>query len=593
MRGKPRRRRADIDDQIDQRGIRLEQRKKLHPRGQPRKEAVELAQRLFGACSAVHALQDLGLDAPEDRLRPVRAQRRIMRPGLDDRLGLGAKIGALGHRAGGKERPRQRLDPGQPILQPRRPGRGIARPHHPRDPVDPLGRGRHQLCLRIVHHLDAMLDLAMLAVVIGQFARHIGGHPTLDGQFRQPPHGGAVAQIGVTPARDQLPCLGEEFDLADTALTQLQIVPGHLDRTAQPLVGANAQPHVMGILNRGEIQMLAPDKGGQRLQKPLARRDVARTGPRLDIGGALPGPPLRLVIKLRRPHRDADGRDRSIRAQPQICAKDIALGGDVIDQGRHFPRHPDKGRPRLHPVIGGELGLVEKADQVDIRGIIELERPHLAHRQSHHATRAGGVVRPLARQLAPADLIGDKTAQSQIDSRVGKLRQRQSDPFQRPDAPQIGQRGQHRHPPLRPAQLGPQRLKLNRLQPGDLGLERRQQIARQRGAKPLRLALQKPGQIGRTARRARDQIPDFGRKIAVTGGDIGATGRVKGDRRAGQAGCKAHGARLSAAGAGSMGGKSPCPFTLAKISRGVRGAAPPAGSPRPCRGEISPGRGCK
>ncbi len=55
-------------------------------------------------------------------------------------------------------------------------------------------------------------------------------------------------------------------------------------------------------------------------------------------------------------------------------------------------------------------------------------------------------------------------AQGQIDGAVGQVGQRAGHLLQRPDAAQIGQRRQQRHPPLGAAQRHAQGIRVQRLQ---------------------------------------------------------------------------------------------------------------------------------
>ena len=86
----------------------------------------------------------------------------------------------------------------------------------------------------------------------------------------------ALAQVGVAAADDELAGLGEELDLADAALAELQVVAGHLDRAGEALVGADAQPHVVGVLDRGEVEVAAPDEGAEAVEEGRAGGDARR-----------------------------------------------------------------------------------------------------------------------------------------------------------------------------------------------------------------------------------------------------------------------------------------------------------------------------
>jgi hypothetical protein len=157
--------------------------------------------------------------------------------------------------------------------------------------------------LRVVHHLQAMLHLAVVKVKLGQLAGHLGRNPPLFGKCCKAAKRRAVAQIGVAASGDQLAGLGEEFDLADAAHAQLHVVAFDRDGTVQLAMVTDAQAHVVGVLNRCKIKVFAPDKGRQGFQEPVAGGDVAPARTRLDIGGPLPRSSDTFVIAFGSGHR--------------------------------------------------------------------------------------------------------------------------------------------------------------------------------------------------------------------------------------------------------------------------------------------------
>ena len=233
------------------------------------------------------------------------------------------------------------------------------------DAGDTLGGCWHGVGLLIAHHLQAMFHFTVGKIKPGQLIGHRLRHPIFGGQRLQSAQRGTVAQGGIAPSGDELAGLGEKLDLADAALAEFHVMPLDRQPPIQPAVFADAQAHVMGVLNGREIQMLAPDKGGERFEKPIARLKVAATGAGLDIGGALPCAALGLVITVGGGHRQADRGDRGIGAQPQIGAKDIAAGHGVAEQGRHLAGDANKGGAGLLPVSTIAV-LVKKADQIDV-----------------------------------------------------------------------------------------------------------------------------------------------------------------------------------------------------------------------------------
>src|SRR5258707_9578587 len=96
-------------------------------------------------------------------------------------------------------------------------------------------------------------------------------------------------------AADQLLGLREKLDFADAAAPDLDIMA--LDRDlALPAKRLHLPLHVMHVGKCREIQMLAPDEGRDFRNQRLAGPRVAGAGPRLDHGGAFPGPPFPLII---------------------------------------------------------------------------------------------------------------------------------------------------------------------------------------------------------------------------------------------------------------------------------------------------------
>ena len=177
---------------------------------------------------------------------------------------MGGKFRAIFHRAGGKE-PFGKLISARQTVQQTAAKRRIVLPAEGRDPRHPFGSDRQVMGLLVIHHLDAVLQLAVLGIKRGKVRGDGLRQPVFRGQGGKPAQGGTVAQGQIAPARDQLPGLGEEFDLADTALTEFHVMPLDRHGTVQATMLADAQAHVMGILNRREIEMFAPDKRRQRL----------------------------------------------------------------------------------------------------------------------------------------------------------------------------------------------------------------------------------------------------------------------------------------------------------------------------------------
>src|SRR3982074_1400546 len=102
----------------------------------------------------------------------------------------------------------------------------------------------------------------------------------------------------MTSAGDQLLGLRKEFDLANTATPDLDVVTFDSD-LALPAKSLHLPLHVMHIGQCREIEMLAPDKGRDLSDQRVAGFRIAGAGPRLDHRGPLPGSPFPFIIMQR------------------------------------------------------------------------------------------------------------------------------------------------------------------------------------------------------------------------------------------------------------------------------------------------------
>src|SRR6185295_7159680 len=97
------------------------------------------------------------------------------------------------------------------------------------------------------------------------------------------------------------------------------------------------------VLNRSEVQMLAPDEWFHRFQEARAGRGIAGTLARFDPGGAFPILSHALVVELGGLSGDGDLGGPGIGPQAEIDSKDVAVDGglgekldeslDQIDRG--------------------------------------------------------------------------------------------------------------------------------------------------------------------------------------------------------------------------------------------------------------------
>ena len=165
----------------------------------------------------------------------------------------------------------------------------------PRKLLHRLGIFGQRVGLLVCHHLQAVFDPPQEFVGGGKFVARLNRDPVTRSQpierLQRRPH----PQFGMPAAGNQLLGLREEFDLADAAAPDLDVVT--LDRDfALPAINLHLPLHVVHVGQRGKIQVLAPDERRELRQQCFACLQVARTGPRLDHGGAFPGTAFALVI---------------------------------------------------------------------------------------------------------------------------------------------------------------------------------------------------------------------------------------------------------------------------------------------------------
>src|SRR6266567_1119379 len=141
--------------------------------------------------------------------------------------------------------------------------------------------------LRVVDHLQAVLEAAQKAVIVDQFSRSrridaAGSRKTAQGIASR-----SNLQLADPAAPDQLLGLGEEFDLPDTAPTGFNIVGFDVDSPAAPMRIDLALDRV-DVLDRREVEVFSPDEGPQLTQKALRGNAIAGDRARLDQGSAFP-----------------------------------------------------------------------------------------------------------------------------------------------------------------------------------------------------------------------------------------------------------------------------------------------------------------
>src|ERR1700730_19408070 len=142
------------------------------------------------------------------------------------------------------------------------------------DPLDPGAVRRESMRLRVIDHLQAVLEAAQKAVIVDQFfrGRRIDAAGTCE--TAQCLASRPSLQPGDPAAPDKLLGLGEEFDLPDTAATGFDIVAFDRDSPATAMRIDLALDRV-DVLDRREVEVLSPDEGPQFAQKALRGDAIA------------------------------------------------------------------------------------------------------------------------------------------------------------------------------------------------------------------------------------------------------------------------------------------------------------------------------
>ena len=194
--------------------------------------------------------------------------------------------------------------------------------------------------------------------------------------------------------------------------------------------------------NAAKSRCLRQTKGAMSASSASPAFASPAQGARLDHRGALPGAPFPLVIIKRgfRRHRHL-GRGR-IRPQPQVDAEHVAVAGALLQQPRQRLRDPHEKRLRLDVGRQRRRGQIEEHDQVDVAGIIQLARAHLAHREHHQAAALFGALGIRRLQPAACSLLPQQIAQRRLHRSHREIGQAGGDAHHRPDPADVAQRDQ-------------------------------------------------------------------------------------------------------------------------------------------------------
>jgi hypothetical protein len=312
-----------------------------------------------------------------------------------------------------------------------------------------IGR-RQRVRLLVIDHLETMFERAKKTIGLLQFFRRPGCDPFLCGELIQHETGLLATQIVVAATRDQLLGLHEEFDFANAAPSELDVVTGHRNDT-MAADGVDLALHGMNVVDGGEVEVPAPDVGRQRFQQALARGNIAGDGACLDEGGALPVLAAALVVAFGGGKRDSDGRTAGIGAEAEVGSEDIALRRPLLKHLHEILREPHEELAVIEPVLQGKLPRLVEDDEIDVARIVEFAGAVFAHPEDDEARsfRRHFLRRP---QHLPARCgVSQKPEDGTFDGAVGKGRERLRHLLELPGAGDVGHCDQERGFRLRKA----------------------------------------------------------------------------------------------------------------------------------------------
>ncbi|MCY1514939.1 hypothetical protein D9M68_495070 [compost metagenome] len=263
---------------------------------------------------------------------------------------------------------------------------------------------RQQMGLRVLAVLQGMFGAPQVAVSFLQAPGVLLGHQARDAFRMQRFQQAALLQGGHAAAADQLGKLHHEFNLADAAVAQLDVVRA-VDAAAR--LGAPL-PVLADAFSQGaqggqgiEIEILAVDEGhAQAFQLPrlggaiAAFERLGRHQPRLEPRITFPFAALADQVVLQRVQAPCQGAGIAIGAQPQVGPEDLPVGVHFRQHGHHAPR-----QAAVELVVAdaaravGLAFLAVQHDQVDVGGHVQFAAAELAHAHDQHFLRfAGGGV---------------------------------------------------------------------------------------------------------------------------------------------------------------------------------------------------------
>ena len=250
---------------------------------------------------------------------------------------------------------------------------------------------RHAVGLLARRELDAMLEAPEHEIRVREVPLFAFGHEAVCPQAPERVDRVRTANAGLA-APYELEALREEFDLADPAPADLQVVVD-----AGPCLGPRAMEHPGQLVDDAGVDRAPPHEWRERAEETRAEVRVSGDGARPDEGRALPASPPRLVVAFRCRERVDQRPTRSLGTQAQVDAPHDAVVGRFVERRDEPLRDPCEmlvqrvraARRRARndkPVVR----FVEE-HEVDVAAGVELATPELAHADDRE--RARGAVR--------------------------------------------------------------------------------------------------------------------------------------------------------------------------------------------------------
>ncbi len=303
--------------------------------------------------------------------------------------------------------------------------------------------------LLVVEKLDPVLDTAQEDITRGQRLRGVRLHQAAVDQPLQAAQRAACADLGELPAADDQHQLDDEFDLADAAARQLDVV-GAVGAACGAGLGllADLVVQLAQALENAVVEVAAVDEGrDQRTQRQ--RASAFDRAARSDDAALEPGKPFPLAalhLQVLFQHRQADHRRPrvAVRPQGQVDAEDETVLGGVADQ-RIQPLDDvaevfvERHRARTGAVARGQPVFFVDVDQVDVGRDVQLARAELAHADDPQLDTLALFV-----QWRAMPLVGFRFGlrQRQFERRLGQRRHAGGDVVER----RAGFGVQHRQP---------------------------------------------------------------------------------------------------------------------------------------------------